>query len=163
ISLTPHLVRGPKLTEEDLASLNVGTEEVPRVSGARPSLFAEPPPSPKPSPSPTPPPPSGTAVPPLTPPTPVPPTPTPPALSPARAAVRPGSRADADARSAWDRRSGGRARGARRQRAVQPARSWPARRADRRPRPRGHGRAGRAVGRARDRLRPLARRGGGRG
>ncbi len=53
ISLTPHIVRAPKLTEADLAALGVGTEEIPRVAGARPSLFGpEPPPSPKPTPAP---------------------------------------------------------------------------------------------------------------
>jgi general secretion pathway protein D len=82
ISLTPHLVRGPKLTDEDFVSLNVGTEEVPKVSGARPSLFAEPAPSPKPSPVPTPPPPSGTAVPPVSAPTPAPPGATAPSAAP---------------------------------------------------------------------------------
>jgi len=56
ISLTPHIVRGPKLTEEDMVPLGVGTQEVPKVEGARPSLFGpEPPPSPAPSPKPAPP------------------------------------------------------------------------------------------------------------
>ena len=56
ISLTPHIVRGPKLTEEDMVPLGVGTQEVPRVEGARPSLFGpEPPPSPAPSARPAPP------------------------------------------------------------------------------------------------------------
>lgn len=40
ISITPHLVRAPKVTEEDLAAFSFGTEEVPRVQGARP-LFGE--------------------------------------------------------------------------------------------------------------------------
>jgi general secretion pathway protein D len=56
ISLTPHIVRGPKVTEEDLKTLNVGPEEVPRVFGARPPLFGPPEPTPTPSPTPTPPP-----------------------------------------------------------------------------------------------------------
>jgi general secretion pathway protein D len=81
ISITPHLVRAPKVTEEDLTSLNVGTRELVRVPGARPPLFGEeeavpePSPSPgaaappagaRPEPRPTPPPPpaSGTQIPP---------------------------------------------------------------------------------------------------
>jgi general secretion pathway protein D len=75
ISITPHLVRGPKLTEADLSSLSVGTEEVVRVRSARPSLFGEPEeaaPSPAPSPSPpqpgpTPRPPGPAATPPRAP------------------------------------------------------------------------------------------------
>ncbi len=39
ISITPHIVRAPKVTEGDLTALRVGTQEVPRVEGARPSLF----------------------------------------------------------------------------------------------------------------------------
>jgi general secretion pathway protein D len=39
ISITPRIVRGPKLTEEDFVPLRVGTQEVPRVAGARPALF----------------------------------------------------------------------------------------------------------------------------
>jgi general secretion pathway protein D len=39
ISMTPHLVRAPKITAEDLVGLNVGTVEVVRVPGARPPLF----------------------------------------------------------------------------------------------------------------------------
>ena len=39
ISITPHIVRAPKVTEEDLVALRVGTQEVPRVEGARPPLF----------------------------------------------------------------------------------------------------------------------------
>ena len=78
ISITPHLVRAPKVTEEDLTSLNIGTRELVRVPGARPPLFGveEPEPSPdpgvappagaRPEPRPTPPPPpaSGTQIPP---------------------------------------------------------------------------------------------------
>jgi general secretion pathway protein D len=83
ISITPHLVRAPKLTEDDLTSLNVGTRELVRVRGARPPLFgpeetpspapgespapgAAPPAGARPGPRPTPPPPpaSGTQIPP---------------------------------------------------------------------------------------------------
>ena len=39
ISMTPRVVRAPKLVEGDFRSLRVGTQEVPRVEGARPSLF----------------------------------------------------------------------------------------------------------------------------
>ena len=39
ISITPRIVRAPKVTEEDLVPLRVGTQEVPRVEGARPGLF----------------------------------------------------------------------------------------------------------------------------
>jgi general secretion pathway protein D len=39
MSITPRIVRGPKVTEDDLAALRVGTQEVPRVEGARPPLF----------------------------------------------------------------------------------------------------------------------------
>jgi general secretion pathway protein D len=48
ISLTPHLVRAPKLTEGDLQSLAVGTQELIRVPSAHPPLFGPPetPPSP---------------------------------------------------------------------------------------------------------------------
>jgi general secretion pathway protein D len=45
ISITPRIVRGPKVTEEDLIPLRVGTEEVRRVEGARPGLFGTEPPS----------------------------------------------------------------------------------------------------------------------
>jgi general secretion pathway protein D len=41
ISITPHIVRAPKLTEEDLAAVYIGTKENFRVPSARPSLFAE--------------------------------------------------------------------------------------------------------------------------
>jgi general secretion pathway protein D len=41
ISITPRVVRAPKVTEEDLAPVRVGTQEVPRVEGARPPLFGE--------------------------------------------------------------------------------------------------------------------------
>jgi general secretion pathway protein D len=42
ISITPHLVRAPKLTETDLRSLHVGTQELARVPSARPPLFGAP-------------------------------------------------------------------------------------------------------------------------
>lgn len=42
ISITPHILRAPKVIEEDLAALVVGTEEIPRVEGARPPLFGPP-------------------------------------------------------------------------------------------------------------------------
>jgi general secretion pathway protein D len=83
ISITPHLVRAPKVTEADLASLNIGTRELVRVRGARPPLFGpeetpspapgetpapgvSPPAGARPGPRPTPPPPpgSGTQIPP---------------------------------------------------------------------------------------------------
>ena len=50
ISITPHLVRAPKVTEEDLTSLNVGTRELVKVPGARPPLFGEPEETPSPAP-----------------------------------------------------------------------------------------------------------------
>jgi general secretion pathway protein D len=39
ISLTPRIVRAPKVTADDLAPLPVGTQAVPRVQGAGPGLF----------------------------------------------------------------------------------------------------------------------------
>jgi general secretion pathway protein D len=39
ISITPRVVRAPKVTESDLVALRVGTQEVPKVEGARPPLF----------------------------------------------------------------------------------------------------------------------------
>jgi general secretion pathway protein D len=42
ISITPHILRAPKVVEEDLAALLVGTEEIPKVEGARPPLFGPP-------------------------------------------------------------------------------------------------------------------------
>jgi general secretion pathway protein D len=39
MSITPRVVRAPKVTEEDLAPLRVGTQEVPKVEGAHPPLF----------------------------------------------------------------------------------------------------------------------------
>jgi general secretion pathway protein D len=86
ISLTPHIVRGPKLTESDMIPLGVGTQEVPKVVGARPSLFGpEPPPSPAPSPKPAPPTAPG-AAPPAAPST-APPAAEEPAASPAAGAA----------------------------------------------------------------------------
>lgn len=54
ISITPHLVRGPKVVEEDLTALRLGTKETFRVEGAREPLFGEEAPEPTPSPTPTP-------------------------------------------------------------------------------------------------------------
>jgi general secretion pathway protein D len=84
ISLTPHVLRAPKVTDEDLEPLFVGTEEVPRVLGARPPLFGpEEPPPPKPE---TPPGPGAAGPPsvqrPAAPGTPRPVTPVPPAETP---------------------------------------------------------------------------------
>jgi general secretion pathway protein D len=39
ISITPRIVRAPKVTEDDLVPMRVGTQEVPKVEGIRPSLF----------------------------------------------------------------------------------------------------------------------------
>jgi general secretion pathway protein D len=47
ISLTPRIVRAPKVTEEDLIPLPVGTQAVPKVQGASPGLFG---PEPEPEP-----------------------------------------------------------------------------------------------------------------
>lgn len=55
ISITPHLVRAPRVTEEDLQALYIGTMDNTKVPSARPPLFGE---EPKSTPSPTPPPPS---------------------------------------------------------------------------------------------------------
>lgn len=54
ISITPHLVRAPKILEEDLLPLRVGTKETFRVEGARDPLFGEEEPQPAASPSPAP-------------------------------------------------------------------------------------------------------------
>jgi general secretion pathway protein D len=51
ISITPHLVRAPKILEEDLVPMRVGTKETFRVEGARDPLFGEPDPTPSPSPA----------------------------------------------------------------------------------------------------------------
>jgi general secretion pathway protein D len=50
ISITPRIVRAPKVTEEDLVALRVGTAEVPKVEGARPGLFGPEPEAPAPAP-----------------------------------------------------------------------------------------------------------------
>jgi general secretion pathway protein D len=56
-SITPHLVRAPKISEEDLRSMFIGTQELLRVPGGVDSLFGEPEPAPSPLPaSPAPPP-----------------------------------------------------------------------------------------------------------
>ena len=47
ISLTPRIVRAPKVTESDLVPMPVGTQAVPRVRGASPGLFG---PEPEPAP-----------------------------------------------------------------------------------------------------------------
>ncbi len=65
ISITPHVVRAPKVTEEDLTPLYVGSEENPRVPGARPPLLGEPDeaaPSPAPGAAPSPAPNGGSAA-----------------------------------------------------------------------------------------------------
>ena len=58
-SITPHLVRAPKISEEDLRTQFIGTQEVLRVPGASDDIFGAPEPSVSPSPlvgSPAPPP-----------------------------------------------------------------------------------------------------------
>jgi general secretion pathway protein D len=52
ISITPRIVRAPKVTEDDLVALRVGTQEVPKVEGARPPLFGTEPEPPAVSPGP---------------------------------------------------------------------------------------------------------------
>ena len=52
ISMTPRVVRAPKLVESDFRSLSVGTQEVPRVQGARPGLFGKEPEAPEAAPTP---------------------------------------------------------------------------------------------------------------
>lgn len=86
ISITPHLVRAPRVTEKDLTALDVGTQEAMRVAGARPLFGAEGPPAgpeaatPATAPSPAPAPPEPSPAPEPT------PTPSPePAESPAPA------------------------------------------------------------------------------
>jgi general secretion pathway protein D len=63
ISITPRIVRAPKVTEEDMVPLRVGTQEVPRVEGLRGSLFGEPEPSIQPPNAATAPPSNGAAQP----------------------------------------------------------------------------------------------------
>jgi general secretion pathway protein D len=53
ISITPYIVRGPKVTEEDMKTLNVGSIDLVRVPNARPPLFGGEEPAPPPSPSPS--------------------------------------------------------------------------------------------------------------
>lgn len=55
LSITPHIVRAPKITEADLETLAVGTEEVVKLQSARPPLFGEPEPMPPNDVVPTPP------------------------------------------------------------------------------------------------------------
>ncbi len=50
ISLTPRIVRAPKVTEEDLVPLAVGTQAVPKVEGATPGLFGPEPEATEPAP-----------------------------------------------------------------------------------------------------------------
>jgi general secretion pathway protein D len=72
ISITPRIVRAPKVTEEDLVPLRVGTQEVPWVEGAHPPLFGTEPEPEAPAPAPgagtAPSAPSVPAVPPVPPP-----------------------------------------------------------------------------------------------
>jgi general secretion pathway protein D len=86
ISITPRIVRGPKVTEDDLVPLRVGTQEVPRVEGARPALFGTESPAPSgpggPSPAPAGGASPGAAAPGAVPTTPVAPAALPPAASP---------------------------------------------------------------------------------
>jgi general secretion pathway protein D len=49
ISLTPHLVRAPRVRDEDLASLFVGMRDLVKVPGARPPLFGPPEAAPSPA------------------------------------------------------------------------------------------------------------------
>ncbi len=53
ISITPRLVRAPRITDEDLKPLYIGTQDLPKVPSARPPLFGAPE-EPVASPSPTP-------------------------------------------------------------------------------------------------------------
>jgi general secretion pathway protein D len=93
ISLTPHLLRVPKVTADDMTALFVGTEEIIKVEGARPPLFGEPEPAPSPSPgaSPSPgPTPPAAPSPGATAPTAAPPEPTPLPVPPPTEAPPPG-------------------------------------------------------------------------
>jgi general secretion pathway protein D len=51
ISLTPRIVRAPKVTESDLVPMPVGTQAVPRVEGASPGLFGPEPETTPPAPA----------------------------------------------------------------------------------------------------------------
>lgn len=64
ISLTPYLVRSPKITEDDLAAVAIGTQEIVRLQGAAAPMFGEEEASPAPGPAAggTPPPPTGPTV-----------------------------------------------------------------------------------------------------
>jgi general secretion pathway protein D len=81
ISITPHLVRAPRVSEEDLRSTYVGTEETVKVPSVRPPLFGTPEPAPGPAPRgaprPAPAPPAPLEAPPT-----AAPSPGPPAVSP---------------------------------------------------------------------------------
>ncbi|HEY6547546.1 MAG TPA: hypothetical protein VI589_06560, partial [Vicinamibacteria bacterium] len=84
ISITPHILRAPKVVEDDLAGMVVGTEEIIRVEGARPPLFG--PISDAPAPG-APPPATGavrpgSVAPPVAPPTAAPQRPVPPVATP---------------------------------------------------------------------------------
>ena len=104
ISITPRIVRAPKVTEEDMVPLRVGTQEVPRVEGVRGSVFGpepEPPPAAAPAPQPGTAPPSSqrpmSAAPPSLP-TPEPAPPSQPILpAPAPAVTPPGAGPEAPA------------------------------------------------------------------
>ncbi len=63
ISLTPRIVRAPKLSEEDFVPLRVGTLQEWRVEGARPPLFGE---EPEPAAAPAPAPETPPTMPPMT-------------------------------------------------------------------------------------------------
>jgi len=110
ISITPRIVRAPKVTEEDMVPMRVGTQEVPRVEGVRGSLFAAEPEAAVDAPPPARPAASGTAsqpprqlaAPPAqAPPAPAPAAPAPPIAPPSAAAsTPPGAGADGAALSA---------------------------------------------------------------
>lgn len=68
MSITPRVVRAPKVTDEDLLALRVGTQEVPRVEGARPPLFGTEPDTEAAAPAPAGTAPSAPAAPPAVPP-----------------------------------------------------------------------------------------------
>jgi general secretion pathway protein D len=63
ISITPHLVRAPKLTADDLAPLYIGTREMVRVPSVHSSVFGAEETTTSPSPSPSPATPPGTPEP----------------------------------------------------------------------------------------------------
>lgn len=69
MSITPNIVRAPKVTEDDLRQLNVGSLDITRVPNARPTLFGpieepSPTPSPQAAPQASPPPPAPAGGPP---------------------------------------------------------------------------------------------------